>query len=117
MKVVINKCFGGFDPSNEAFKRLIEKGWTVSNINDDKETDILFNPDGFFGSNYSFNFDRDNEKLRSNKDLVEVVEELGDKASGKFGELKVVEIPDDVDFEIKEYDGLEHIAEVHRTWG
>jgi hypothetical protein len=44
------------------------------------------------------------------------VEELGDKASGQFAELVVVEIPDGVDYEIDEYDGNEHIAEKHRTW-
>jgi len=27
-----------------------------------------------------------------------------------------VEIPDDVKWHIHEYDGLEHVAEDHRTW-
>jgi len=27
-----------------------------------------------------------------------------------------VEVPDDVDWYVEEYDGLEHIAERHRTW-
>ncbi len=48
--------------------------------------------------------------------LVQVVEELGDKASGKCAKLRVVEIPDGTDYEISEYDGNEHIAERHRTW-
>ena len=53
---------------------------------------------------------------RNDSVLVEVVETLGDKASGKYSELKVVEIPDDVtDWRIEEYDGWEHIAE-GRTW-
>jgi len=30
--------------------------------------------------------------------------------------LKIVEIPDDVDWEINEDDGSEWIAEKHRTW-
>jgi hypothetical protein len=30
--------------------------------------------------------------------------------------LEIVEIPDDVEYTIEEYDGLEHIAEKHRTW-
>jgi hypothetical protein len=33
-----------------------------------------------------------------------------------LAELKVVESPDDVEWEIEEYDGIEWIAEVHRTW-
>ena len=48
--------------------------------------------------------------------LVEVVEKLGDQSSGKLSSLKIVEIPADVDFVIEEYDGLEWVAERHRTW-
>lgn len=57
---------------------------------------------------------------RSHPLLIRVVEELGGKhregASGRCAELKIVEIPDGVEHEIEEYDGQEHIAEVHRTW-
>ena len=53
---------------------------------------------------------------RGDKDLVAVVEMLGEKANGGCAELKVVKIPDGVDYEISEYDGIEHIAEKHRTW-
>lgn len=49
--------------------------------------------------------------------LVKVVEELGEKANGACAELEVIEIPDDVKWHIEEYDGREHIAEDHRTWG
>jgi len=49
--------------------------------------------------------------------LIQCVEELGSEhASGKHATLKIVEIPDDVDYEIEEYDGNEYIAEKHRTW-
>ncbi len=30
--------------------------------------------------------------------------------------LEVVEIPDDVDWDIKDYDVMEHVAERRRTW-
>jgi hypothetical protein len=53
---------------------------------------------------------------RDDPDLVAVVDDLGDAASGAHAELKLVEIPADVEWEISEYDGLEHIAEKHRTW-
>jgi hypothetical protein len=49
--------------------------------------------------------------------LVQVVEELGAAANGSCASLKVVEIPDGVDWEIDEYDGSETIAEKHRSWG
>jgi len=35
---------------------------------------------------------------------------------GEYSELKVVEIPDDVKWQLEEYDGLEWVAEKHRTW-
>lgn len=53
---------------------------------------------------------------RDSELLVQVVEELGDEANGKFASLKVVTIPDDVEWEIHEYDGREWVAEKHRTW-
>lgn len=53
---------------------------------------------------------------RDDADLVRVVEELGEQANGCFAKLVVVEIPDDVKWEIQEYDGYETIHEVHRSW-
>lgn len=53
---------------------------------------------------------------RDSPSLVKVVEELGSKAWGGYAELKIVEIPEDVEWEIIEYDGLEYIAEQHRKW-
>lgn len=56
-------------------------------------------------------------KDRTDKLLIQVIEELGRDANGGCAELKIVEIPDGVEYEICEYDGNEHIAEMHRTWG
>jgi len=59
----------------------------------------------------------DREISRNDEALVQTVEELGsDKASGRFADLKIVNIPDGVEWEIDEYDGMEKVAEVHRTW-
>jgi hypothetical protein len=44
------------------------------------------------------------------------VQELGEAANGQYAKLKVVTIPDDVEWTIEEYDGMEWIAEAHRTW-
>ena len=85
MKVVINKCYGGFSISKEAMELLGV---------DSPYPDIK----------------------RNDPALVEVVEKLGDKANGSFSKLKIVEIPDDVEWDIAEYDGLEWVEEVHRTW-
>ena len=56
------------------------------------------------------------ESNRTHPLLIRVVEELGDKASGRFGELAVIEIPDGIEWEISDYDGIETIEELHRTW-
>lgn len=111
MKIVINKCHGGFGLSQKAMERYAElKGFTlvtekVSTLyplhyRDEKKDDNLI---------YDI--------PRNCPDLVKVVEELGsEEASDRFAELKVVEVPDGVDWGIEEYDGLEWIAEHHRTW-
>ncbi len=54
---------------------------------------------------------------RSNDLLVQVVEELGTKANGSHADLRIVEIPADVEWEISEYDGWETVEEKHRSWG
>lgn len=54
---------------------------------------------------------------RADPDLVAVVEELGAQAaSGSCGKLHVIEIPDGVEYEIDDYDGLESAHEKHRSW-
>lgn len=49
--------------------------------------------------------------------LVETFEALGAAANGRFSQLCLIDIPNDVNWQIEQYDGLEWVAEVHRTWG
>jgi hypothetical protein len=56
------------------------------------------------------------DRHRSDPILVQAVEELGASANGSYAKLKVVEVPDGVEWEVEEYDGLEWIAEKHGTW-
>jgi len=90
MKIVINDCHGSFGLSENALALYNERTGTVVTHESDIE--------------------------RNNLILVEIVEQLGNAANGDFAELKVVEIPDDVEWIIQEYDGDEWIAEKHRTW-
>jgi len=48
--------------------------------------------------------------------LILVIEEMGKKADGEYAELEIVEIPDDIEWEINEYDGRESVHEKHRSW-
>jgi hypothetical protein len=92
MKVVINGCFGGFGLSDAALEEY--KG----------RRDIT-DPDFYY-----YDIPRDCPVL------VAMIEEQGDAINGAFSDLRIVEIPDDVSWYIEEYDGMEHIAERHRTW-
>lgn len=53
---------------------------------------------------------------RTDPDLVQCVEELGDRSWGRNAELKVVEVPDEVSWHIAEHDGREWVAEDHKIW-
>ena len=92
MKVVINGCFGGFGLSDAALEEY--KG----------RRDIT-DPDFYY-----YDIPRDCPVL------VAMIEEQGDAINGAFSDLRIVEIPDDVNWYIEEYDGMEHVAERHRTW-
>jgi len=55
---------------------------------------------------------------RDDAHLLALIEEWGtSRVNGWCAGLKVVEVPDGVKWRIEEYDGWEHVAEEHRTWG
>lgn len=141
VKVVINACHGGFGLSEAAVLRYfeikgqpvwvkkdkkwgglgithywlvppenrvkdLEKEFYTMSMDEKKEYNRLWSEQNFY----------DRDVARDDPILVQVVEELALDADGRYACLKVVEIPDDVDWEINEYDGNEWIAEKHRTW-
>ena len=119
MKVVINTDFGGFGLSREAFERLLKRKGIDYEVVESKTLGVIresFYHKGHAGDDEFYLSDYDFYGNRSDEDLVEVVETLGGAANGSYSNLKVVEIPDDVEWYIEEYDGREHIAERHRTW-
>lgn len=130
MKVVINACFGGFGISDAAYEKLIEWGIPVRGYVEERDpetklfktqpSEVIFDrklsQEGEMFSlmgRYWENWLREN---RSHPLLIRVVEELGDAANGRFAVLRIVEIPNNVEWEIDEYDGNEHVAEKHRIW-
>jgi len=62
------------------------------------------------------NFFNDYTIDRTDPILVQVVEELKEEANDSCSKLKVIDIPDNIEYEIDEYDGLETIHEKHRKW-
>jgi hypothetical protein len=58
----------------------------------------------------------DRDIPRDDKNLIKVVKKLGEKANGSHAKLRIVQIPDGIQWEIEEYDGIEHVAEKHKVW-
>jgi len=109
MKIVINTCFGKFELSNKAILRIAElKGITLYK---DSKGDFYTSPD-FTDETYFSIYGISRKSL----ELVQAVEELKEEANGTCAKLKVVEIPNDIDWYIEGCDGLEYVAETHRTW-
>ena len=136
MKIVVNRCFGGFGLSDAAYERLAELGVPIQGYVEQErgedgryleqpanDGEVIFDrrlsgKDDFegmstFGRYWETWID---SETRNHPLLVQVVEELGEAANGSFAKLEVVEIPDGTPWEISEYDGSEHIAEKHRIW-
>ena len=111
MKVIINSCYGGFGISNEALKLYLDKKGIKYTI---EEKNSSFGND-FYGLDGKYLLGR--EIARNDPVLIEIIEELKDKANGFCAKLEIVDIPDDAEWYIEEYDGSEWVAEKHRTWG
>jgi hypothetical protein len=142
MKIVINACFGGFTMSEEAI--TLYKSYIHSKDPDLKLTEKFFECSGSKDlANISRRFLKEEaiqqskaktsepkaEQVKHKNDvendlgvniprydpcLVRVIEELGPKASVSHSCLTVVEIEDDIDWIIQEYDGYEWIAHNHK---
>ena len=116
MKIAINVDFGGFGLSDKAFESLLEK----KGIRFEKAKAVFgcsnYYVKGHAGEDKYFISQYDYYTPRNDPDLIAVVEELGKDSWGWAAELAIVDIPDDVEWHIDEYDGLEHVAENHRTW-
>lgn len=139
MKLVINRCYGGFGLSIDAQNLYASKAGfelfhyvqTKYKHSDGVEMYKRLEPEDdfhLFVSSYksdqgdSFEspsyddywsyYDLD----RNDPNLIAVVEELGKKANGDFAKLEVVEIPDGIDWELDAYDGIETVHEKHRSW-
>lgn len=101
MKVVINKRHGGFSVSKKVYDYL----------------GVEYDGYGYI-SNENFGIkSEDYQAYRTEPRLIEAIEKVGiEEAGGNFASLKIVEIPDDIEYYIDDYDGYETIHEAHRSW-
>lgn len=138
-KIVINRCFGGFGLSNEAYEWLLAHGIPLKKYVEQKQDPETgrYLPEPLNGGEVIFDRRQSEDRLmqslerltktrywdgwtresRTHPLLVQVVEELGsERASGCLAKLAVVEVPAGVEWEIEDYDGLETIHEKHKSW-
>lgn len=136
MKVILNKCYGGFIPSVLAHKEYAKKkGFEAFpyKLNVKDHNFLKQNPscsDAFviysnkdLGSNTSSIpddciFSLSKEESRFDPTLIEVVEELGTKANSYCSKLQVFEVPDELkdNYKIDSYDGYEFIHQKVEEW-
>jgi len=90
MKIAISKNYRGFYLGYIISERLLE-----------------------LDSNFFKWFNEDNNKHRTNKLLIKVIEEVEENQSC---DIVIREIPNDIEWEIYEIEGIETIHEKHRIW-
>ena len=118
MKVAINRCFGGFGLSEKAFELLLAKKG-IAFEKQDSGSKLLGNAyyvAGHLGDEKHYLSEYQYCEDRSDPDLIAVIEQLGKESDGWAADIAVIDIPEGVEWHIHEYDGIEHIAENHRTW-
>ena len=139
MKLVINSCYGGFSISDAAEKEYLKRIGKEQFLykNDRSSGSIDFDnlirmkdgEDGFCSYTYTKDLGEkttfktgeeyyfySSDIPRDDKILIAVVEEMGEEAFGRCAELSIIEIPDGINYEVTEYDGIESVEEVHRSW-
>lgn len=92
----------------------LPEGWVLNNWGN-----TLFDEENEKAYNFKeYCFEEENEwKPRTDTVLIQLIKEKGSKwCSGSCAKLEIVEIPDDINWEISEYDGMETVREKSREW-
>ena len=126
MKIVINTCYGGFSLSHTGMKAYYERrGIQLYAFSSTEPHQRLTDEEAsgellvFYCSSPMFteeSFVSSRVIKRDDPDLVAVIEELKEAANVIYSKLSVVEVPDNIEWEIEEHDGLERVAEKHKIW-
>lgn len=124
MKLVINTKIGSFQLSEKAYLYLKDKYFiTVFQrfiMNVDSNINVVHDcicKNMCDEQHYWYSDNMFCDKNRNDARLIDVVETLKEEAGREYDSLKIVEIPDNIEFYIHENDmGIESIHEKHRIW-
>lgn len=113
-KIAINTCAGDFQLSDEAAEMLIARGCKYINRTEGSKY-VIYKYDDEYEDVDMWNYRR--VEARSDPILIEVIEELGADRASSSGNIKIFEVPDDIEVHIEHFTyGWERIAEKHRKW-
>jgi len=101
---------------NSDWKKRYEEDIVVNKIILDEKFFIFSWLKTLSDGEFIYNYNDDRGKNREDQDLINTVKDLGTEANGTCANLKIVEIPNDINYVIDEYDGFETIDEAHRSW-
>ena len=109
-KILINTDVGGFCLSLEAKELYLkEKGFSYTVSKADSWGEYVILPPEVNRTLYLL--------LRDDPVLIRIFEQIGsERFSADYCTVKIIEIPDDVQWIICESNGYEWVAEKHRTW-
>jgi hypothetical protein len=115
-KIVYNACYGGFSLSEAAMRLYAEKKGLPFYVWKDPAdlTKQYFTADPSGMTEIDNEFDEkyslyEHDFKRTDPVLVEVVEELGDKANGSYAKLCMIALPAGTKYRLEEYDGFETV--------
>lgn len=138
-KIAINTILGSFDLSIAGYYYMYANGYMSPDFiaKTEEEFDYITNKPNPYENSFRkelhglgnywgvYPFIRDGKYIlkgaslipRDNSILIKCLEELGENANSEQSFIKIVEIPDDVEWVIICNDnGVEHVAEKHKIW-
>lgn len=114
VKVAINATFGAFTIKKHVAEWMAEREnkRAIAELKEHEGREWYG-----FGHSDEFTNGWADEESRIDPDLIAAIEHFGESINDPPSTIiKIVEIPDDVDWYIHNYDGWESIHEVHREW-
>lgn len=102
MKIVINNSYGGFGLSKQARDLLAKRGFEPAKKNLEEDPECKYSFGDYYESMSKLEF-------RSHPFVIQIVEELGEKANGNCSFLKIIEFDIPNMINIVDFDGKEKI--------